>query len=817
MSARLAAILALLAAPLGPTEALAGDPTPASESPVSSTSNSTRVHGLLRRAGDRAPLAGVALFAYPAPAGARPGELHDPEPPAAEPPWVRRIETDDAGAFALDELPAGGLLALEVVTPGHLRTRWIIDPAKIPARGLRLYLRPEASSPYRTTVVERRQKPTIAGPAPVERQLSREEIRTLPGSQGDPLRALQSLPGVARSPFGAGLLVLRGASPRQSLVYVGDHPVPIAFHLSGLASVLPPGAIDTMTFAPSNFAPAFGNASGGMVAITPRAGRRDAYHGEGYLDLGGVGGQAEGPVGKGSFLVAARRAHLDLPLRVVGLVNPWSVSIVPTYYDYQAFYDRPLGRGRSLHVGFIGAGDRLAFKESPKSERDPLSSRKSLFEPRISFHRVDLAYRAKLGDTAVLLTPALRVDTNRVVVETNPDFEPAPRRSLVSTLRAQLDHALTETLTLTLGADAELGRQTGEVRDEPESSFGQVVNGAAGTSNTTSMDHVYLGLYGEAVLRRRGLMLAAGTRFSALTAEGTNGFAVDPRLRVRQELGERWILSGGVGLYAQPWVGVTGVSGGALSNNYFYGTRLVLPDQIVNNYDPTLERYEGNIRMAQALHATAGAALHLAEDVEIEAHGFFRELYDPHRPQRGTDNPSERAFGGEFIVRKRLTRRLYGWVAYTLLWAQQAYRTSDGGTIYDTGLFDQQHNLVAVLSARLPRDWQVGGRFRVSSGLPYTPVVGAVGGSPAGYLPADEFEPIFGFPLSARFPLFQQLDLRVDKRWIRKRTIVTAYLDVLNVLNHQNTEAYVYNIDYSRPVQRIGLPILPLLGVRVEI
>ncbi|MCA9636341.1 MAG: hypothetical protein KC420_09980, partial [Myxococcales bacterium] len=85
---------------------LAGDPTPASESPVSSTSNSTRVHGLLRRAGDRAPLAGVALFAYPAPAGARPGELHDPEPPAAEPPWVRRIETDDAGAFALDELPA---------------------------------------------------------------------------------------------------------------------------------------------------------------------------------------------------------------------------------------------------------------------------------------------------------------------------------------------------------------------------------------------------------------------------------------------------------------------------------------------------------------------------------------------------------------------------------------------------------------------------------------------------------------------------------------------------------------------------------------
>ncbi|MCA9636342.1 MAG: hypothetical protein KC420_09985, partial [Myxococcales bacterium] len=55
------------------------------------------------------------------------------------------------------------LLALEVVTPGHLRTRWIIDPAKIPARGLRLYLRPEASSPYRTVVREAREVARIAG------------------------------------------------------------------------------------------------------------------------------------------------------------------------------------------------------------------------------------------------------------------------------------------------------------------------------------------------------------------------------------------------------------------------------------------------------------------------------------------------------------------------------------------------------------------------------------------------------------------------------------------------------------------------------
>ncbi|MCB9569157.1 MAG: hypothetical protein H6710_18405 [Myxococcales bacterium] len=793
--ARAAVITALALPALAPWPALAAD------EPVSSDIGRRRIEGLLRRAGDRAPLAGVALFAYPAPADARRGELRDPAPPTEDPPWVRRIETDESGAFVIDALPPG-LLALEAVVPGHVRTRWIIDTARIPLRGLRLYLRPEADSPYRTTVVEQRARPTIAEPAPVERQLSSEEIRTLPGSQGDPLRALQSLPGVARAPFGAGLLVLRGASPRQSLVYVGDHPVPLAFHLSGLASVLPAGAIDSMTFAPSNFAPAFGNASGGLVSLTPRAGRRDAYHGQASLDIGGVGGQAEGPLGKGSFLVAARRAHLDLPLRVVGALNPRSSIIYPSYYDYQAFYDRPLGRGRSLHVGFLGAGDRLGFM----GVAQPVRGRVALFEPRISVHRVDLAYRAKVGRSAVLLTPALRFDTNRV---TGENTELAPRRALVSTLRAQLDHSLTDTLTLVIGGDAELGHQTGDALvDETTVLPGTLVVGGTGTTNTTTLNHAFLGLYGEAVLRHRGLMLAAGTRFSAFVTEGIEAFAVDPRVRVRQAIGERWTLSGGVGLYSQPWIGQVSGNGGSLTTSLVPST-YVLPDQILANYDPTTFHYELAMRVLRALQASAGASVQLDHGIEIEGNGFVRELRDPQRPAL-YGSAGERAWGGELIVRKRLTRRVYGWVAYTLLWSRRELADIRGDHGYGVGLYDQRHNLVAVLSARLPRDWQLGGRFRLTSGLPYTPVIGAVGSGAS-------FDPIRGALLSDRFPLFHQLDLRVDKRWIRRRTIVGAYLDVQNVLNHQNTEAYIYSVDLRQRVGSLSMPILPLLGVRVDI
>ena len=47
-----------------------------------------------------------------------------------------------------------------------------------------------------------------------------EEIRRVPGTFGDPVRVIQNLPGAARSPFGTGALVIRGANPEDSAVYV---------------------------------------------------------------------------------------------------------------------------------------------------------------------------------------------------------------------------------------------------------------------------------------------------------------------------------------------------------------------------------------------------------------------------------------------------------------------------------------------------------------------------------------------------------------------------------------------------------------------
>jgi len=62
--------------------------------------------------------------------------------------------------------------------------------------------------------------------------LTMAEVRRVPGTFGDPVRVIQSLPGAARAPFGTGLLVLRGANPEDSNVYVDGVEVPLVYHLN---------------------------------------------------------------------------------------------------------------------------------------------------------------------------------------------------------------------------------------------------------------------------------------------------------------------------------------------------------------------------------------------------------------------------------------------------------------------------------------------------------------------------------------------------------------------------------------------------------
>jgi len=183
-------------------------------------------------------------------------------------------------------------------------------------------------------------------------------------------------------------------------------------------------------------------------------------------------------------------------------------------------------------------------------------------------------------------------------------------------------------------------------------------------------------------------------------------------------------------------------------------------------------------------------------------------LPTPVTAQALVQDGSGRAYGTQFLLRHDLAGRFFGWLSYSIL---RSERTDGGTKDYRPFDFDQTHVFTALASYDLGLGFEVGVRFRYSTGYPRTPVIGAVYDART-----DSYQPVFGPHNSIRIPDFYQADARLAKRWkFGDSTELEAYLDVQNVSYHKNPEEIVYNYDYTRRSYITGLPILPVVGAKL--
>jgi hypothetical protein len=167
--------------------------------------------------------------------------------------------------------------------------------------------------------------------------------------------------------------------------------------------------------------------------------------------------------------------------------------------------------------------------------------------------------------------------------------------------------------------------------------------------------------------------------------------------------------------------------------------------------------------------------------------------------------------GVETLLKYKPDKRFFGWVAYTL--SRSVRRNGPEKEEYHFQ-YDQTHNLVALGSYRMGDGWEFGARFRLISGS-LQPGVPPSPGVPALYnADAGAYTPLLG--RQVRFPLFHQLDIRLDKRWQFRRWRLSAYLDLQNAYNHRPAEQLLYSYNYSQRTYAYGLPIIPSFGLRGE-
>lgn len=146
-------------------------------------------------------------------------------------------------------------------------------------------------------------------------------------------------------------------------------------------------------------------------------------------------------------------------------------------------------------------------------------------------------------------------------------------------------------------------------------------------------------------------------------------------------------------------------------------------------------------------------------------------------------------------------------VAYTL----SRSRRSSSSEPDRPSQYDQTHLLGVLASKELGGNWRLSGRFRYATGNPNTPLTGGVLDSDN-----DVYLPVRGSIYSERLDSFYQLDVRLDKKWIYDKWILSLYLDIQNLTNRKNIERIEYSYDYTSHTETSGLPVLPTLGLKGE-
>lgn len=724
-------------------------------------------------------------------------------------------ETDNQGRFTFRGVPVGKH-QVRVAAPYFqaLESEEVIAPRE----ELEVLYRLErtARSPYEVFVRAKVPRKEVS-----RRTIQFEEIRRIPGTQGDAIRVIQNLPGVARAPFGLGLLIVRGAPPQSTGVFFDGHRIPLLFHfggVGGVTSVINSRALDQINFYPGGFSPEYGRLSAGVVELVSRDPATDRVHGEAQVDFLtivpiNVAVFLEGPLTSdlddGTFFFSLRRSSIDGVFALATELLDSAVALAPRYYDYQARWVKKLGDdGRAtLSLSIYGSDDELVLIGAP--DLGPNTGGPTGTRSRTFFHRFNprLTLRPD-ADTVLTISPIFGADfTDTQTTGTGPNADFSLRaENWNAGLRIDGKTKLSDALTLSVGGDLQFFAFEAEFvvpAFQSVKDFPSPINVDLPTRRDAA---VIPALLASAYIEAEwdplpGLTLWPGLRLDAYDfqaeeqllvdprlVEGRSIFGIDPRLTARYVVSDDFSLKGQAGLYREP----------------------PLPPQTYLNADLPLQ---------QAQQYSVGVEWDIIEKLSLDVQGFYRfnenyprqsndvEVVDGKlRPVAVSPDGQQRSYGLEVLLKLEERWGLYGWIAYTL--SRSEFRRDDGEDDWDANFFfDQTHNINVIAVYELALNWHLGGRFRFVTG-------GGLPATSARWYDADADGYRRDIDGEERAPPFHQLDLYIEKKWSFEEWYLEVYLDVQNVYNASNTELYIPTFDFKRTERLPGIPIFPSLGIR---
>lgn len=734
--------------------------------------------------------------------------------------------TDSSGKFAIGSIPEGNYSL--IISMVGLQQKEINDV--VITRGKTFYLEAEllgkVSSLKEITIRSSRNENNIMMPVSAY-SFSREEIFRMPGSQGDIFRAIGILPGVTSSGGQFSAISVRGQGVRDNVLMVDDIPMSEVSHLEGTGnfndpnggrfSIFAPRSIDNATFQGGGFAAQYGRKSSSYLGLGIKEGNRETPSLSGQFDLLGATLIYDGPsyIDKNTSVFAtARYQNFYLLEKVVGLKNIG----LPSYGDYMIKTTTWLNPGNKLSLIAMYNPESYKKTVADVKQSDSVtdvsignsSNNKALFglnlrtlTSKTSYWKNIVYYRllnnnGNFGTSFPTVTAGGGfADKNNIPYE--PDLTSIKDNEREIGYRSVFTQHF-KGGSFTGGAnfsrvDIDYNRNIRHadtiysftIKDyRPDPSLYYLIvppqyynsgfkNYAYNTSAYVDFSFTFWG----------ALTLNPGARYDY------TGFSSQHNISPR--------ISGSVRL--------NGKSSVNFASGIFYQDPLLtdVADQPASN----------KLKCERTVQYIIGYKGFFSDDFKFVAETWYKRLYDlVVRPYTGesllNNNGTGYAYGADLNLTKRLSDNYYGQIGYSYM--QSKRDDHDGLGQYNFTY--SQPNIFSLLGSFKPDDkWVFSAKFRYATGRPkdaYSIHNNIFNDS--SYLRYSQ--EILG-KSSARLNDFISLDVRADYRIQRNKIAITAFVDIVDLLNRYNQGAQDF-----QPITGYtyfdGLAIFPSFGVRLE-
>jgi hypothetical protein len=636
--------------------------------------------------------------------------------------------------------------------------------------------------------------------------LSRDDIRAAPGSGGDPLRAINSLPAVTAASAEFADLIVRGGGTDENLTYIDNIPVADFTYFTdkydgdrgGRAGILPPDTFDRAVFSAGGFGARYGDRMSSVLDIFLREANREKIQGVLFVDSGTAGGSLDVPIREsGSWLFSARRSFIDVALDVAGIADQGVIGY-PRTLDFTNKFIYDLTPRHKLSFTALNFFENFDQSDDQALNIDRRTDR---FRMRRTSKRFNLGatisttYGTKTFVQATVWANGAHNDGAFYLPFTSYLQRSRDLRDSQFGIKQDLSSALSPEFQVAAGggiyfdqANYHSFENSGVFYSPLEEEFTAPPREDRMKFGTRASAYTYVQLNWNITPR---LAVTPGVRIDryALTGEDL----VSPRFGARFNVTSKVAVTFAAGIYRQP------------------------PSLFILSLTPANRA----LKAQTATHFIGGIEWLAREDTRVRLE-VFRKSYEnlavsPLRPtvnfpRDGNYYNSGSGFaeGFEISVQKALTGFLTGQASYG--YTRSRRRFFPGGIEFPSDL-ERPHQLTLVGITRF-HGFSVAAKYRLASGLPYT-----------ARTPVEVFPNSFYYIQRIaseqdinrlRLPDFASLDVRAEKRFGFKKWSFSPYIDIFNVTNHDtivqpNYEFYQPATQFLRENKR-----LPIFGLRLE-